>query len=87
MLLDTTKQFNEFTDLIINRVDSSGQIRRAECKFKNLELEKNVRDVETKVNTLSEASEELHGSSGDITARKTIHEKTLKNLEDNYFTL
>ena len=57
---NTARQFNEFTDLIVDRMDSCEQMRKAECEIKNLELEKNIKEVEAKVNTLSEASEKLH---------------------------
>ena len=39
------------------------------------------------MNTLSKASDELHCLSGDLIAKKMIHEKRLKNLEDHQFTL
>ena len=61
---NTAKQLNEFTGLIADRKDSCEQMHKAECEFKDLELEKNVRQVEAKVNVSSEASEELHCSSG-----------------------
>ena len=43
---NTAKQFNEFTDLIVDRMDSCEQMRKAECEYKNLELAKNVKKVE-----------------------------------------
>ena len=51
-------------------MDSCQQMRKAECEYKNLELEKNVRQVEAKVNVLSETSEELHCLTGDLIAKK-----------------
>ena len=68
-------------------MDSSEQMRKAECDYKNLELEKNVKQVEAKVNVLGEASEELHCSSGDLIAKKMMHEKRIKHLEDHQFVL
>ena len=59
----------------MNRRDSSVHMRKAECQAKHLELGKNIRDVETKVNTLSEASEELHCLSSYLISKKMIHEK------------
>ena len=83
----TARQFSEFTDLIVDRMDSCDQMRKAECEYKNLELEKNVKKVEAKINTLSEASEELHCLSGDLIAKKMVHEKRIKHLEDHQFVL
>ena len=56
--------------MIVDRMDSCQQMRKAECEYKNLELEKNVRQVEAKVNVLSETSEELHCLTGDLIAKK-----------------
>ena len=75
---NTAKQFKEFTDLIVDRMDSCEQMGKAKCEIKNLELEKNVKKVEAKVNTLSEASEELRCLSGDLIAKKMVHEKRIK---------
>ena len=62
-------------------------VRKAKCQSKNLVLEKNIRNVEVKVNTLSEASEELHCLSKDLIAMKMVQERRLKNLEDHHFAL
>ena len=62
-------------------------MRETECEFRSLELGKNVKEVETKGNRLSEAFEELHCLSGDLIAKKMIHEKRLKDLADQQFTL
>ena len=35
---NTAKQFSEFTDLIVDRMDSCDQMRKAECVYRNLEL-------------------------------------------------
>ena len=59
-------------------MDSCEQMGKAKCEIKNLELEKNVKKVEAKVNTLSEASEELRCLSGDLIAKKMVHEKRIK---------
>ena len=40
---DTAKKFIKFTGLIVDRMDSSEQMRNAECDYKNLELEKNIK--------------------------------------------
>ena len=84
---NTAKQFNEFTDLIVDRMDNCEQMRKAECEFKNSELEKNLRRVEVKVNVLSETSEELHCLTGDLIAKKLAHDKKIKHLEDHQFAL
>ena len=84
---DTAKKFNEFTGLIVDRMDSSEQMQKAECVYKNLELERNIKQVKTKVNTLGETSEELHCLSGDLIAKKMVHEKRIKHLEDHQFVL
>ena len=68
-------------------MDSSEQMRKAECDYKNLELEKNIKQVEAKVDVLGEASEELHCLSGDLVAKKMIDEKRIKHLEDHQFVL
>ena len=73
------------TGLIVDRMDSSDQMCKAECDYKNLELEKNIKQVEAKVNVLGEASEELHCISGDFVATKIMHEKRIKYLEDHQF--
>ena len=83
----TAKQFNEFTGLIVDRMDSFEQIPRAECDYKSLELEKNIKQVEAKINTLGETSEELHCLTGDLIAKKMVHEKRIKHLEDHQFVL
>ena len=62
-------------------------MRKAQCKFENLVLEKNVRHVEPQVNTLSKASEELHCLSEDLIAKKMVHGKIIKYLEDHQFVL
>ena len=62
-------------------------MRKAECDYKNLELEKNVRQVEAKVNVLSETSEELHCLTGDLIAKTMAHVKKIKHLEDHQFVL
>ena len=80
-------KFNEFTGLIVDRMDNCDQMRKAECEFRNLELAKNVKQVEEKVNVLCDASEELHCLSGDLVAKKMIHEKRIKHLEDHQFIL
>ena len=64
----TAKQFNEFTGLIVDRMENAEQMRKAEGDYKNLELEKNIKEVEAKVNTLGDTSEELHGLSGTANA-------------------
>ena len=56
-------------------MDSSEQMQKAECVYKNLELERNIKQVEAKVNVLGETSEELHCLSGDLIAKKMAHEK------------
>ena len=84
---DTARKFNEFTGLIVERMDSSEQIQKAECDYKKLELEKSIKQVEAKVNVLGETSEELHCLSGDLIAKKMIHEKRIKHLEDHQFVL
>ena len=68
-------------------MDSCQQMCKAECEFKNLELEKNVRQVEAKVNVLSETSEKFHCLTGDLIAKKMAHDKKLKHLEDHQFVL
>ena len=40
------KQFNEFTGLIVDRMDNCDQMRKAEYEYRNLELEKNFKQVE-----------------------------------------
>ena len=62
-------------------------MRKAKCEYKNLELEQNFRKVKAKINTLGEASEELHCLSGDLIAKKMVHEKRIKHLEDHQFVL
>ena len=57
---NTAKRFNEFTSLIVDRMDSCEQIHKAECEYKNSELEKNVKHLGAKINALGETSEELH---------------------------
>ena len=84
---NTAKQFNEFTDLIVDRMDNCEQMRKTECEFRNVELEKNFRQVEVKVNILSETSEELHCLTGDLIAKKMAHDKKIKHLEDHQFAL
>ena len=84
---DTARKFNEFTGLIVDRMDSLEQIQKAECDYKNLELEKSIKQVEAKVNTLGETSEELHCLSGDLIAKKMVHEKRIENLEDHQYVL
>ena len=79
---NTTKKLSKFTELIVDRMDSCQQMRKAECEFKSLELEKNVRQVEAKVNVLSETSEELHCLTGDLIAKKMAQDKKIKHLED-----
>ena len=66
---------------------SSEQMRKAECDYKSLALEKKIKQVEEKVNVLGEASEELHCLSGDLVAKKMMHEKRIKHLEDHQFVL
>ena len=61
--------------------------RHIKTEDANLELEKNVRQVEAKVNVLSETSEELHCLTGDLIAKKMAHDKKLKHLEDQQFVL
>ena len=39
---DTAKKFNEFTGLIVDRMNSSEQMKKAEFDYKNLELEKSI---------------------------------------------
>ena len=56
--------------MIVTRMDSCQQMRKAECEYKNLEIEKNVRQVEAKVNVLSETPEELYCLTGDLIAKK-----------------
>ena len=51
----------------IFKMDSCELMRKVECKFKNLRLEKNVKQVEVKVNALSEVSKELHCLREDFT--------------------
>ena len=58
-------------------------MRKSECEFKTFELEKNMKYVEYEVNTLSEASEELHCLTGDLIETKMAHDKKLKHLEDH----
>ena len=84
---DTARKFNEFTGLIVDRMDSTEQVLKAECDYKNLELEKNIKQIEAKVNTLGETSEELHCLSGDLIAKKMVNEKRIKHLEDHQFVL
>ena len=84
---DTARKFSEFTGLIVDRMDSSEQIQKAECDYKKLELEKSIKQVEAKVNVLGETSEELHCLSGDLIAKKMVHEKRIKNLEDHQYVL
>ena len=84
---NTAKQFNEFTDLIVDRMNSCEQMRKAECEYKNLELEKNVKKVEAKINTFSQASGELHCLTGNLIAKKMLHKKKIKHLEDHQFVL
>ena len=84
---NTTRKLSEFTDLIVDRMDSCQQMCKAECEYKKLELEKNVRQVEAKVNVLSETSEELHCLTGDLIAKKMAHDKKIKHLEDHQFVL
>ena len=84
---DTAKKFNEFKGLIVDRMDRSEKMQKAECDYKNLELEKSIKQVEAKVNVLGETSEELHCLSGDSIAMKMIHEKRIKHLEDHQFVL
>ena len=84
---NTSRKLSEFTDLTVDRMDSCQQMCKAECEYKNLELEKNVRQVEAKVNVLSETSEELHCLTGDLIAKKMAHDKKLKHLEDHQFVL
>ena len=62
------KKFNKFTGLIVDSINSSEQIQKAECDYKKLELEKRIRQVEARVNTPGETSEELHCLSGDLIA-------------------
>ena len=62
-------------------------MRKVECEFKNLELEKNVRQVEAKVNVLSKTSEELYCLSRDLIAKIMVHERKMKHLEDHQFVL
>ena len=50
-------------------------MRKAACEFKNLETERNVKQVEAKVNALIEASEELHCLSRDLIAKKWCMKK------------
>ena len=78
---NTAKKFNEFTGLIVDRMDSTEQMLKAKCDYKKLELEKSIRQVEAKVNTLGETSEELHCLSGDLIAKKMFHEKRIKHLD------
>ena len=40
-----------------------------------------------KVNTLGETSEELHCLNGHLIAKKMVHEKRIKHLEDHQFVL
>ena len=84
---DTTKKFNEFTGLIVDRMDNSEQMRKAECDYKNLEIEKSIKQVEAKINVLGETSEELHCLSGDLISKKMVHEKRIKHLEDHQYVL
>ena len=84
---DTALKFNEFTGLIVDRMDSSEKMHKAECEYKNLELEKNIKQVEAKINVLGETSEELHCLSGDLIAKKIVHEKRIKHLEDHQYVL
>ena len=71
---DTAKKFYEFTGLIVDRMDSTEQMLKAECDYKKLELGKSIKQVEAKVNVLGETSEELHCLSGDLIAKKMVHE-------------
>ena len=87
MKLNTAEQFNEFNVSIVDRMDSCEQMRKAECEFKNLELERNLKQVEAKVNILSESPEKLHCLSGDLIAKTMAHEKRTKHLEDHQFVL
>ena len=57
---DTARKFNEFTGLIVDRMDSFEQMQKSECEYTNLELERNIKQVEAKVNTRGETSEGLH---------------------------
>ena len=84
---DTAKKCNEFTGLIVDRMDNSEQMQKAECVYKNLELEKNIKQVEAKVITLGETSEELHCLSGDLIAKKMVHEKRIKHLDYHQYVL
>ena len=68
-------------------MDSSEQILRAEWDYKSLELEKGIKQVEAKINSLGETSEELHCLSGDLIAKKMVHEKRIKHLEDHQYVL
>ena len=52
-----------------------------------MELQKNVRQAEAKVNILSEASEELHCLNRDLVAKTMVQEKRIKHLEDHQFVL
>ena len=72
---NTAKQFNEFTGFIVDSMDSCEQMHNAECEYKNLALEKNIKQVKAKVNALGEISEELHCLSGDLIANKMVQEK------------
>ena len=85
--LNTAKKCNEFTGLIADRMDSFEQMRKAECDYKNLEMEKNIKQVEAKVNVLGKTSEELYCLSGHLIAEKMIHEKIIKHLKDHQFVL
>ena len=62
-------------------------MQKAECDYKNFELEKSIKQVEAKVNVLGETSEELHCLSGDLIAKKMVHEKRIKHLEDHQYVL
>ena len=50
---DTARKFNEFTGLIVDRMDSTEQMLKAECDYKKLELEKSIKQVEAKVNVFT----------------------------------
>ena len=84
---DTARKFSEFAGLMVERMNSTEEMLKAECDHKNLELEKNIRQVEAKVNVLGETSEELHCLSGDLIAKKMVHEKRIKHLEDHQYVL
>ena len=74
---DTSKKLNEFTGFIVDRMDNSEQMRKAECDYKNLEIEKSIKQVEAKINVLGETSEKLHCLSGDLIAKNWYMKKEL----------